>query len=58
MLSARDRETFLRAAAAWRVSTDALKDEGGEMLFGPASFGLIALGVMLEIVKKASNVMY
>jgi hypothetical protein len=58
VLSPRDINTFLRAAAALRVSSDALEDEGGEMLFGPASFGLVALGSMLEIVKKATKLMY
>jgi hypothetical protein len=50
-LSLQDSQTFMRAAAAWQVSVEKLSDEGP--LFGPASFGLIALGLMLDIVKKA-----
>jgi len=52
-LSPRDRETFMRAAAAWHVSADALNDDGGVTPFGLVSFGLIALGLMLDVVKKA-----
>ena len=53
LLSPRDRETFMRAAAAWQVSANALND-GGQP-FGLASFGLIALGLMLDITKKARH---
>jgi RNA-dependent RNA polymerase len=50
-LSPQDSETFMRAAAAWQISFEKLSEE--EPLLGPASFGLIALGLMLDIVKKA-----
>lgn len=53
LLSPRDRGTFMRAAAAWQVSADMLNDGG--TLFGFASFGLIALGLMLDIAKKAER---
>jgi len=58
LLSPRDRETFMRAAAAWQVSADVLNDDGGATPFGPASFGLIALGLMLDVVKKARRLSY
>ena len=48
-LSNRDVESFGQAAAAWRVALHDLTDEA----FGAASFGLIALGMMLDVVKKA-----
>lgn len=44
-------ETFKRCWAAWRVAEDNLKEEPG--MFGAQSFGLIALGMMLEIVKTS-----
>ncbi|KIY66410.1 RdRP-domain-containing protein [Cylindrobasidium torrendii FP15055 ss-10] len=54
-LSDRDIATFERAAAAWDVAlADVLDDdEEGEVSFGSASFGIVALGVMLDIAKKA-----
>jgi RNA-dependent RNA polymerase len=52
-LTPRDKETFMRAAAAWKVSTDILDEGQIGAPFGPASFGLIALGLMLDVVKKA-----
>ncbi|KAF4572424.1 hypothetical protein EYR36_006929 [Pleurotus pulmonarius] len=42
-------QTFTRAHAAFIVSQEALNDD--HFAFGPSSFGLIALGVMLDIVK-------
>lgn len=47
-------ETFKRSWAAWCVAEDTLQEE--PRMFGAQSFGLIALGRMLEIV-KASYVM-
>ncbi|KAL6303669.1 RdRP-domain-containing protein [Sparassis latifolia] len=44
-------ETFKRAWAAWYVAEDALAEYPDA--FGPQSFGLIALGRMLEIVKES-----
>ncbi|KAJ7151581.1 RNA dependent RNA polymerase-domain-containing protein [Mycena filopes] len=45
----RRREKFERAWAAWLVAEEALDDDGGS--FGPSSFGLLALGTILDIVK-------
>jgi len=45
------RNKFERAWAAWLVSEEALDDEPTS--FGPPSFGLLALGTMLEVVKEA-----
>ncbi|KAF9490125.1 RdRP-domain-containing protein [Pleurotus eryngii] len=42
-------QTFTRAHAAFIVSQEALDDDC--FAFGPSSFGLIAIGVMLDIVK-------
>ncbi|KAG2109648.1 RdRP-domain-containing protein [Suillus discolor] len=44
-------ETFKRSWAAWCVAEDTLKEES--RMFGAQSFGLIALGRMLEIVKES-----
>ncbi|KAG2160156.1 RdRP-domain-containing protein [Suillus bovinus] len=44
-------ETFKRSWAAWRVAEDTLQEE--PRMFGAQSFGLIALGKMLEIVKAS-----
>jgi hypothetical protein len=52
MLSEEDLERYIRAAAAWTVAVEALQDEPR---FGPCSFGLIALGEILGIVKKAKQ---
>jgi RNA-dependent RNA polymerase len=61
-LSPRDRETFMRAAAAWKISAGVLDDSDdgrpGATPFGPASFGLIALGLMLDVAKKAGRLSY
>ncbi|GLB43035.1 putative rdRP-domain-containing protein [Lyophyllum shimeji] len=53
-LSNRDIQTFVRSAAAWHVANEQLI-EAEEAIFGAASFGLIALGVMLDVIKKASR---
>ena len=42
-------EVFSRAWAAWRVAEDTLIDEPSA--FGPRSFGLIALGLLLDVIK-------
>jgi RNA-dependent RNA polymerase len=47
-------ETFKRSWAAWCVAEVILKEDSSK--FGAQSFGLIALGRMLEIV-KASRLM-
>lgn len=44
-------ETFKRAWAAWCAAETALREEPAS--YGPQSFGLIALGRMLELVKAA-----
>ena len=45
-------EVFTRAWAAWKVAEDTLIDEPSA--FGPQSFGLIALGLLLEVIKDAT----
>ena len=50
----RESEIFTRAWAAWNVAEEALKDD--PRIFGPQSFGLIALGLMLEVVKECRKV--
>ncbi|KAF8063609.1 RdRP-domain-containing protein [Lyophyllum atratum] len=54
-LSEGDLESFIRAAAAWQVAVEELEEprEAGVATFGATSFGLIALGVMLDVIKKA-----
>ncbi|KAJ7806145.1 RdRP-domain-containing protein [Mycena olivaceomarginata] len=47
------RDKFERAWAAWLVAEEALDDDPSS--FGPSSFGLLALGTLLEIVKEARN---
>ncbi|KAJ7922944.1 RNA dependent RNA polymerase-domain-containing protein [Mycena leptocephala] len=49
----RRRDKFERAWAAWIVAEEALDDDLGS--YGPSSFGLLALGTMLEVVKEARN---
>ena len=44
-------EVFSRAWAAWKVAEDTLMDE--PTAFGPQSFGLIALGLLLDVIKDA-----
>ncbi|PBK99194.1 RdRP-domain-containing protein [Armillaria gallica] len=45
---------FNRARAGWVVAQEALADarEDGTTSFGPQSFGVIALGVMLDVLKE------
>jgi RNA-dependent RNA polymerase len=43
-------ETLKRAWAAWNAAEDTLNDD--PEAFGPLSFGIIALGTILEIIKK------
>jgi hypothetical protein len=50
---ARESEIFNRAWAAWCVAEEALVED--PRCFGPQSFGLIALGIMLEVVKECRN---
>ena len=45
-------EVFTRAWAAWKVAEDTLFDEPSA--FGPQSFGLIALGLLLDVIKDAT----
>ncbi len=53
-LSNRDIEAYVRAGAAWQAADDELAEN--PQAFGASSFGLIALGVMLGIVKKARRI--
>jgi RNA-dependent RNA polymerase len=46
-------EVFERAWAAWNVAEESLLDDRNT--FGAQSFGLIALGVLLEVVKDARS---
>ncbi|KIK37017.1 hypothetical protein CY34DRAFT_26176 [Suillus luteus UH-Slu-Lm8-n1] len=48
-------ETFKRCWAAWCVAEDNLKEDPS--MFGAQSFGLIALGMILEIVKTSRLMM-
>jgi len=43
-------ETLKRAWAAWQAAEAALVDDPES--FGPSSFGIIALGTVLELTKK------
>ncbi|KAJ7651977.1 RdRP-domain-containing protein, partial [Mycena polygramma] len=47
----RRRDKFERAWAAWIVAEEALDDDPSA--YGPSSFGLLALGTMLEVIKEA-----
>ena len=49
-------EVFSRAWAAWRVAEDTLMDDPSA--FGPQSFGLIALGLLLDLIKDATTDAY
>jgi len=49
-------EVFSRAWAAWRVAEDILIDDPSA--FGPQSFGLIALGLLLDVIKDAATDAY
>ncbi|KAJ7748472.1 RdRP-domain-containing protein [Mycena maculata] len=44
---------FERAWAAWLVAEEALDDDPSA--YGPSSFGLLALGTMLEVIKEARH---
>ena len=44
-------EVFTRAWTAWKVAEDTLSDDA--FAFGPQSFGLIALGLLLDMIKDA-----
>lgn len=44
-------EVFSRAWTAWKVAEDTLADDA--FAFGPQSFGLIALGLLLDVIKDA-----
>lgn len=44
-------DTFKRAWAGWCAAETALRESPGA--YGPQSFGLIALGRMLELIKAA-----
>jgi RNA-dependent RNA polymerase len=45
-------EVFSRAWAAWRVAEDTLTRDPSA--FGPQSFGLIALGLLLNVIKDVT----
>jgi hypothetical protein len=49
-------EVFSRAWAAWMVAEDTLRDDPSA--FGPQSFGLIALGLLLEMIEDATKNAY
>jgi RNA-dependent RNA polymerase len=49
-------EIFSRVWAAWRVAEDALIFDPSA--FGPQSFGLIALGMLLDVIKDATTDAY
>ena len=49
-------EVFTRAWAAWKVAEDTLMDDPSA--FGPQSFGLIALGLLLDVIKDARDAYY
>ena len=46
-------EVFSRAWAAWNVAEDTLAYD--RSAFGPQSFGLIAMGLLLNVVKDATK---
>lgn len=43
-------ETFKRAWAAWNIAEETLYQD--PEAFGAMSFGIVALGIMLDIIKK------
>ncbi|KAJ7226071.1 RdRP-domain-containing protein [Mycena pura] len=49
----RRRDRFERAWAAWLVAEEAIDDDASA--FGASSFGLLALGTMLDVIKEAKN---
>jgi hypothetical protein len=51
--SLRDAETVARSWAAWLVAVAELRNEPDA--FGPQSFGLIALGSLLKVVKDVAS---
>lgn len=52
-LSERDLNTYIRASAAWEVANEALADQQTIPGFGFMSYGIVALGMMNDIMKKA-----
>ncbi|KAF7310495.1 RdRP-domain-containing protein [Mycena chlorophos] len=46
-------DMFMRAWAAWLVAEEALDTDAAS--FGPSSFGLLALGTMLDMIKEAKE---
>lgn len=46
-------EHFRRAWTAWCVAEEALREDPGS--YGPQSFGFIALGRMLKLIKAAKE---
>ncbi|KAJ6501486.1 RdRP-domain-containing protein [Mycena vitilis] len=51
----RRRDKFERAWAAWIVAEEALDEDPSA--YGPSSFGLLALGTMLEVIKEAKHLL-
>jgi RNA-dependent RNA polymerase len=49
-------EVSSRAWAAWKVTEDTLAND--PYAFGPQSFGLIALGLLLDVIKDATKNAY
>ena len=49
-------EVFTRTWAAWSVAEDTLV--GDPFAFGPQSFGLLAMGLLLDVVKDATKTEY
>ena len=48
-------ENFKRAWAAWYVAEEVLRENPAS--YGPQSFGFIALGRMLELIKAAKQLL-
>ena len=46
----KEREMMLRCYAAWNVAMAALKEEPDA--FGPQSFALITLGLLLQVLRR------
>ena len=46
-------EVFSRAWAAWSVAEDTLADD--PFVFGPQSFGLLAMGLLLDVIKDVTK---
>ncbi|KAF7306444.1 RdRP-domain-containing protein [Mycena indigotica] len=49
----RRADRFMRAWAAWLVVEETLDED--KTAFGPSSFGLLALGTMLDVIKEAKD---